>query len=155
MRCVNNSQYTILIYIYVVVCKAVGAVAFHSRIPEVTAAPILSSIFRWMIRMFQSIHRLRAGKWLRVPWEIGVGKLMFAIRVRKSVAPSENAPVRDIPIRDTVGAPLLLLFKPRNFRIFWIINLYDIFLKLCVYILFMLEVLVLTWTVQKALSRTT
>jgi hypothetical protein len=41
---------------------------------------------------------------------------MFAIRVRKSVAPSENAPLRDIPIRDTMGAPPLLLFKSRNLR---------------------------------------
>ena len=97
-------------------CRAVGAVAFHSRIPEVTAAPTLSSTFRWVILMVQSIHRLRAGRWLRVLSKIGVGNLIFAIRVRKSVAPSENAPVKDIPIRDTVGAPPLLLFKSRNRR---------------------------------------
>ena len=60
-------------------CRAVGAVAFQSRIPEVTAVPILSSTFRWMILMVQSIHRLRAGRWLRVLSEIGVGNLMFAI----------------------------------------------------------------------------
>ena len=97
-------------------CRAVGAVAFQSRIPEVTAVPILSSTFRWMILMVQSIHRLRAGRWLRVLSEIGVGNLMFAIRVRKSVAPSENAPLRDIPIRDTVGAPPLLVFNSRSRR---------------------------------------
>ena len=68
-------------------CRAVGAVAFQSRIPEVTAVPILSSTFCRMILMVQSIHRLRAGRWLRVLSEIGVGNLMFAIRVRKSVAP--------------------------------------------------------------------
>ena len=58
--------------------------------------------------MVQSIHRLRAGRWLRVLSEIGVGNLMVAIRVMKSVAPSENAPLRDIPIRDTVGALIQL-----------------------------------------------
>ena len=39
---------------------------------------------------------------------------MVAIRVMKSVAPSENAPLRDIPIRDTLGAPPLLGFKSRS-----------------------------------------
>jgi hypothetical protein len=41
---------------------------------------------------------------------------MVAIRVMKSVAPSENAPLKDIPIRDTVGAPPLLVFKSRSCR---------------------------------------
>ena len=74
------------------------------------------STFRWMTRMCQSIHRWRAGEWLRLPEEIGLGNLIFTMRVKDSVAPSENAPLRDIPIRDTLGAPPLVRLSSRNFR---------------------------------------
>ena len=43
-----------------------------------------------------------------------VGDLIFAMQVKKSVVPSENDPLRDIQIRDTVGAPPLVLFNSRH-----------------------------------------
>ena len=83
--------------------RAVGIQARNIRSPDAIYLATPFKMFRWKIRICQSIHLWRAARQLRLPPVSGVGNFISARRLMRSWAPFEKAPLRLIPKSAILG----------------------------------------------------